>query len=70
MRRLITIPCGGRPPKVYPQSYWQELLTERQSMTVTAMADLHGVSVGYMSRLIRRAEAEIEAGDSYGRESV
>lgn len=55
-RRMITIPVGGRPKKVYPDTFWVQIASERQNMTQQEMAQLHGVSVPTIARWIRAAK--------------
>lgn len=54
-RRLITIPCGGRPKKTYSSVFLETLRFQRATMTVKAMAEYYEVSESTMFRWLRKA---------------
>ena len=54
-QEMILIPKGGRPKKKYSAVLLEQLLTERTTISVKEMAELHGVSVPTMYRMLKAA---------------
>lgn len=53
-KRMITIPCGGRPKKNLSAHMVTTLQMQRTTMTVKEMAEFHNVSKSTMDRWLRK----------------
>lgn len=59
-RKMITIPCGGRPKKEYSANFLATLQFQSLTMTQKEIAELHGVSRATIARWLKKAR-ELDA---------